>query len=58
MADRVVHRGPDGSGVWCDKTAGLALAHRRLLIIDLSPGRYALIYNGEIYNHLDLRADL
>ncbi len=68
MADRIAHRGPDGSGVWCDKTAGLALAHRRLSIIDLSPaghqpmlspcGRYVLIYNGEIYNHLDLRADL
>ena len=68
MADRIAHRGPDASGVWCDKAAGLALAHRRLSIIDLSPagrqpmlspcGRYALIYNGEIYNHLDLRAEL
>ena len=68
MADSIAHRGPDASGVWCDKAAGLALAHRRLSIIDLSPaghqpmlspcGRYALIYNGEIYNHLDLRADL
>ena len=68
MAERIAHRGPDASGVWCDKAAGLALAHRRLSIIDLSPagrqpmlspcGRYALIYNGEIYNHLDLRADL
>ena len=68
MADRIAHRGPDGSGVWCDKAAGLALAHRRLSIIDLSLaghqpmlspcGRYVLVYNGEIYNHLDLRADL
>ena len=68
MADQIAHRGPDGSGVWRDKAAGLALAHRRLSIIDLSPaghqpmlspcGRYVLIYNGEIYNHLDLRADL
>lgn len=51
-----------------DKDAGLALAHRRLSIIDLSPaghqpmlspcGRYALVYNGEIYNHADLRAEL
>ena len=68
MADQIAHRGPDGSGAWRDKAAGLALAHRRLSIIDLSPaghqpmlspcGRYVLIYNGEIYNHLDLRADL
>ena len=68
MADQIAHRGPDGSGVWRHKTAGLALAHRRLSIIDPSPaghqpmlspcGRYTLTYNGEIYNHLDLRADL
>ncbi len=55
-------------GVWSDNDYGLALAHRRLAILDLSPaghqpmlspcGRYTLIYNGEIYNHLDLRADL
>ena len=68
MADRIAHRGPDGSGVWRHKMAGLVLAHRRLSIIDPSPaghqpmlspcGRYVLIYNGEVYNHLDLRADL
>jgi len=68
MAQQIVHRGPDDSGVWCDAAAGLALAHRRLSILDLSPaghqpmlspcGRYALVYNGEIYNHLELRDDL
>lgn len=68
MAFQIQHRGPDDSGVWLDESAGLALAHRRLSIIDLSPaghqpmtspcGRYTLIYNGEIYNHQDLRAEL
>ncbi len=68
MADRIAHRGPDDAAVWCDIAAGLALAHRRLSILDLSPaghqpirspcGRYTLVYNGEIYNHLDLRTDL
>lgn len=68
MAQQIAHRGPDDSGVWCDPSAGLALAHRRLSILDLSPaghqpmsspcGRYMLVYNGEIYNHLDLRAEL
>ncbi len=62
------HRGPDDAGVWLDEEAGLALGHRRLSILDLSPaghqpmlspcGRFALVYNGEIYNHLDLRVDL
>lgn len=68
MARRIQSRGPDDAGVWTDAAAGLALAHRRLAIIDLSPaghqpmhspcGRYALVYNGEIYNHLELRAEL
>jgi len=68
MAVRIQHRGPDDGGVWLDKDAGLALAHRRLSIIDLSPaghqpmmspcGRFVLTYNGEIYNHQDLRAEL
>ncbi|UKK85251.1 asparagine synthase (glutamine-hydrolyzing) [Sphingopyxis sp. BSN-002] len=68
MADTIVHRGPDSDGYWVDSEAGIALAHRRLAIIDLSPaghqpmlsadGRYVLSYNGEIYNHLDMRREL
>jgi asparagine synthase (glutamine-hydrolysing) len=68
MASQISSRGPDDSGVWLDENAGLALAHRRLSILDLSPaghqpmvspcGRFVLVYNGEIYNHLDLRKDL
>jgi asparagine synthase (glutamine-hydrolysing) len=68
MALRIQHRGPDSAGVWTDADAGIALAHRRLAIVDLSPaghqpmasrdGRYQLSYNGEIYNHLDLRVAL
>lgn len=68
MAIRIQHRGPDDSGVWLDEEAGLALAHRRLSIIDLSPaghqpmvspcGRFTLVYNGEIYNHQELRVEL
>jgi len=68
MAQRIQHRGPDDAGTWTDSVVGLALAHRRLSIIDLSPaghqpmlspcGRYVLVYNGEIYNHLELREEL
>lgn len=68
MADRISHRGPDDCGVWGDDHVGLVLAHRRLSIIDLSAaghqpmlsatGRFVLAYNGEVYNHLDLRQDL
>ncbi|MFK5854540.1 MAG: asparagine synthase (glutamine-hydrolyzing) [Bacteroidota bacterium] len=68
MAGKLQHRGPDDVGTWISQSGELALAHRRLSIIDLSPaghqpmhspcGRYTLVYNGEIYNHLDLRADL
>lgn len=68
MADTIAYRGPDDSGVWADESAGLALAHRRLSIVDLSAaghqpmfsasGRFVLAYNGEVYNHLDLRRDL
>ena len=68
MAMRIQHRGPDDAGIWLDEGQGLALAHRRLSIIDLSPaghqpmvspcGRFTLVYNGEIYNHRDLRAEL
>jgi len=68
MAAAIAHRGPDDDGLWCDPAAGLALAHRRLAILDLSPaghqpmasatGRYVIAFNGEIYNHLALRREL
>jgi asparagine synthase (glutamine-hydrolysing) len=62
------HRGPDDSGVWSDPESGVVLGHTRLAIIDLSPqgrqpmtsacGRYVIVFNGEVYNHLDLRREL
>lgn len=68
MAATLVRRGPDGGGVWTDAAAGIALAHRRLAVVDLSEagaqpmasacGRYVLSFNGEIYNHIDLRRAL
>lgn len=68
MAERLRHRGPDDRGVWVDPDAALALAHRRLSIVDLSPmghqpmasacGRWLMAFNGEIYNHLALRQRL
>lgn len=68
MSDTLSHRGPDDGGVWTVAQAGVALAQRRLSIIDLSPeghqpmhsagGRYTIIFNGEIYNYQKLRAEL
>ena len=68
MADAMLHRGPDGRGVWVDEKVGVALAHRRLSIIDLSTagaqpmcsesGQYIIVFNGEIYNHRELRREL
>ncbi|MGE4552370.1 MAG: asparagine synthase (glutamine-hydrolyzing) [Desulfovibrionaceae bacterium] len=68
MADALAHRGPDDSGLWTDPAAGVALGHRRLSILDLSPlgrqpmtsscGRYVICYNGEVYNHRELRREL
>ncbi len=68
MGDALRHRGPDDDGVWADAEAGIALAHRRLSILDLSPlghqpmasadGRYVVAYNGEVYNFAALREEL
>ena len=68
MGASLQHRGPDDEGVWCDVQAGIALCHRRLSIIELSPlgsqpmssasGRYTIVYNGEIYNYRELRSEL
>lgn len=68
MTDTLVHRGPDDSGVWVDAAAGIALGHRRLSIIELSPaghqpmksvsGRYVIAYNGEVYNFKEIRKKL
>src|SRR5690606_35735059 len=68
MGDAIAHRGPDDSGHWLDASARVGLAHRRLAVIDLSAagaqpmrsagGRFVIAYNGEIYNHLQLRKDL
>jgi len=68
MTDAITHRGPDADGHWTDARQGVALGHRRLSILDLSPagaqpmhcisGRYVLAFNGEIYNHLALRRRL
>jgi asparagine synthase (glutamine-hydrolysing) len=66
MTDAIAHRGPDGEGHWIEGNIGFG--HRRLAIIDLSPAghqpmtsadhRYVLVYNGEMYNYRELRADL
>src|SRR4026207_2110976 len=65
MRDIITHRGPDEAGLHCDAQA--ALAHRRLSIVDLSTGQAPLsnedgsvwvVFNGEIYNHADIRKDL
>ncbi|MBI2069096.1 MAG: asparagine synthase (glutamine-hydrolyzing) [Elusimicrobia bacterium] len=68
MADTLRHRGPDGDGTWVDPRGNIALGHRRLAILDLSPegrqpmscscGRYVVVLNGEIYNYRELRKKL
>jgi asparagine synthase (glutamine-hydrolysing) len=68
MTDAIHHRGPDDAGTWTQHGVGLALGQRRLSIVDLSPaghqpmhsanGRYHMTFNGEIYNHARLRADI
>ena len=68
MAEVLQQRGPDDAGVWIDEAVGVVLAHRRLSVLDLtaaghqpmqsSSGRYSIVFNGEIYNHLCLRTEL
>ncbi|MBF0560768.1 MAG: asparagine synthase (glutamine-hydrolyzing) [Alphaproteobacteria bacterium] len=68
MADSLRHRGPDDGGSWNDEATGVALGHRRLSVVDLSPaghqpmtsacGRFVIVYNGEIYNAAEVRTEL
>lgn len=68
MTDQIRHRGPDGDGIWIDMEAGIGLGHRRLSVLDLSSagqqpmqspsGRWVVVFNGEIYNHLDIRREI
>ncbi len=68
MTDTLKDRGPDDEGMWFEKGNGVALGHRRLSIMDISPlghqpmqsvyGRYVIVFNGEIYNHNEIRKDL
>jgi asparagine synthase (glutamine-hydrolysing) len=68
MTDAIAYRGPDGDGHWNDPAVGIALGHRRLAIIDLTPtglqpmtsadGRFVITYNGEIYNRAEMAAEL
>ena len=68
MIRSLSHRGPDGSGIWSDSSVPVSLGHARLAILDLSDagiqpmrsysGRYTIVYNGELYNYPDLKAEL
>lgn len=68
MASSLAHRGPDGEGYWQDKEGGIGFTHRRLSIVDLSSsgeqpmqdasGRWVITFNGEIYNHREIRKEL
>jgi asparagine synthase (glutamine-hydrolysing) len=68
MTDALAYRGPDASGHWTNASTGIAFGHRRLSILDLSQagsqpmhsdcGRYTVTFNGEIYNHLEIRSEL
>ena len=68
MTDTLANRGPDDRGIWVEESVGIALGHRRLSILDLSMEGHqpmicpysgnAIVFNGEIYNHLELRQEL
>ena len=68
LRDQMIHRGPDGAGLWIDPALNVGLGHRRLAIVDLSPeadqpmcnedGSLWVSFNGEIYNHAELRQEL
>lgn len=68
MRDTMVHRGPDGAGVWVAEDGRIGLGHRRLAVIDLTDaaaqpmsdadGSVQVVFNGEIYNHMELRREL
>jgi asparagine synthase (glutamine-hydrolysing) len=68
MTETMMRRGPDAGGTWTNAAAGVGFGHRRLSILDLSEagaqpmrsecGRLTVTFNGELYNHLDIRADL
>ena len=67
MTDAIRHRGPDAEGHWSEESAGVFLGHRRLSIVDLAggaqpmwtrDGQLGVVFNGEIYNHAELRAEL
>ena len=68
MTDAIAYRGPDGDGHWIDAQVGVALGHRRLAIIDLTPtgvqpmtsadGRVVITYNGELYNRAEMAAEI
>jgi asparagine synthase (glutamine-hydrolysing) len=68
MRDQIAHRGPDACGIWSNADGSVVLGHRRLAILDLSPtgsqpmansaGTSIVVFNGEIYNHAELRAEL
>jgi len=68
MTDAIAHRGPDDAGLWFDVAQHIGLGHRRLSVVDLSPaghqpmhspsGRYVMVFNGEIYNYLEIRSKL